>query len=123
MVRNARGQKVGHHLTYELGLDDGRILRTRISHPVNEVTCGASLWHAVLREQLDVTEEVFWACVQHKELPDRGGVESQPAEKALPAELVYQLIFEVGVPEAAVRQMTMPEAVAALQEYWSRPRT
>ena len=33
LVTNARGKPVRHHATYRLILQDGRILRTRISRP------------------------------------------------------------------------------------------
>ena len=37
LVRDARGRTGTHHVTYELGLPDGRVLRTRISHPVDRL--------------------------------------------------------------------------------------
>src|SRR4051794_41203434 len=43
-VRNARGKPVRHHETYELSLFDGRILRTRISRPVNRTTYGPAMF-------------------------------------------------------------------------------
>jgi hypothetical protein len=46
-----------HHVTYELDLPDGRILRTRISHPPGRTTYGpSSLWAHVPRDQLQVSE-------------------------------------------------------------------
>ena len=74
-VRDARGRTGTHHVTYELTLHDGRILRTRISHPVDRTAYGAAMWRHILRDQLDVTEDEFWACAQHGELPDRGAPE------------------------------------------------
>src|SRR4051794_37351203 len=62
-VRNARGGTGTHHVTYELDLPDGRILRTRISHPVDRSTYGPAIWNHVLRDQLQVDEATFWACV------------------------------------------------------------
>ncbi|BCB87816.1 hypothetical protein [Phytohabitans suffuscus] len=49
------------HVTYELTLSDGRVLRTRVSHPVDRTTYGPSIWSHILRDQLDVTNAVFWA--------------------------------------------------------------
>lgn len=43
-VLNARGKTVRHHITYELALSDGRVLRTRISRPASNATYGPSLW-------------------------------------------------------------------------------
>jgi hypothetical protein len=122
-VRNARGQKVRHHETYELSLGDGRILRTRISRPVNRDTYGEQLWKHILTDQLMVTEEVFWRCVNDGVPPPRGIPKPTAPLDAIPASLVYQLIHEVGVDEQAVAAMTRDEAIARMQLHWSKPRT
>jgi hypothetical protein len=116
-VRNARSQTGTHHVTYELQLHDGRILRTRISHPVNRDTYGESLWGHILRDQLDVDQATFWACVHDGEKPDRGTPEPSPA--ALPADLVHMLITRVHLSEAEVAAMSREEAIASMQRYWA----
>ncbi|MEU4741146.1 cytotoxic translational repressor of toxin-antitoxin stability system [Actinosynnema sp. NPDC023658] len=116
-VRDARGRTGTHHVTYELGLDDGKILRTRISHPVDRTGYGRGLWNHILRDQLDVDEPVFWSCVQDGVRPARGTPE-QPAE-ALPADLVHLLISRVGLVESEVAGMSKDEAVARMQRYWT----
>ncbi|NMI54268.1 MULTISPECIES: cytotoxic translational repressor of toxin-antitoxin stability system [unclassified Streptomyces] len=108
---------VDHHVTYELTLIDGRILRTRVSHPVNRTTYGRALWQRILRDQLHVTEEEFWACVNNSVRPDRGAPE--PPAESVPVSLAYQLIHKVGVPEEAVARMSKQEAVARMNEYWN----
>ncbi len=115
-VRNARGRTGTHHVTYELDLADGRILRTRRSHPVDRSTYGPSIWGHILRDQLQVDEATFWACVQDKVVPDRGT--PTPPSEALPADLVHLLIVRVGLDEAEVARMSKEEAVARLQKYW-----
>jgi hypothetical protein len=118
-VRNARGKTSGHHaLTYELPLHDGRILRTRISHPPDGSTYGASIWSHILRDQLSVDEETFWACVQQGVKPDRGEAE-EPAE-ALPAELAHLLVTRLHLSSAEIALMTRAEAIARMQEFWSQ---
>jgi hypothetical protein len=72
-----------------------------------------------LRDQLDVTEAEFWACVQDKVKPDRGKP-TVPSE-ALPAELVHLLITRLGLREAEIATMNRADAIARMQEYWSRP--
>jgi len=120
LVRNARGRAVGHHVTYELALPDGDILRTWISRPGNEATYGPRLWSAILGpEQLRVSEAEFWACVHDRVLPDRGLAATDPPARGLPADLVYQLITVVGVPEQQVATMTRDEAIAVMTEHWS----
>jgi hypothetical protein len=116
-VRDARGRTGTHHVTYELTLHDGRILRTRISHPVDRTVYGAALWSHILRDQLVVTESEFWDCVIDGKLPDRGAP-STPKE-SLPADLVYLLIHRVGLSEETVSELTKEDAVARLQRYWT----
>jgi hypothetical protein len=116
-VRDARGRTGTHHVTYELDLADGRILRTRISHPVDRTGYGQSLWRHILRDQLQVAEADFWACVHDGIVPDRGMPEV-PAQ-ALPADLVYLLISRAGLSEAEVAVMSRADALARLQRYWT----
>lgn len=120
-VRNARGRKVGHHVTYELTLPDGRILRTRISRPPNTETYGPQLWAQVL-DQLQVTEAEFWACVSDRKPPQREPAPEEAPANALPADLVHQLIHGAGVPEDEVATMTLERALEVMREHWSRPR-
>lgn len=115
-MRSARG-KGTHHLTYELTLADGRILRTRVSHPPGRDTYGAAVWAHILRDQLDVTNEEFWACVRDGVKPQRG-VPEVPAE-ALPLDLVHLLITKVGLAESEVMTMTKDEAIARLNTFWA----
>ena len=104
-----------HHVTYELVLHDGRILRTRISHPVDRSSYGQNMWSHILRDQLDVDQATFWACVRGGIKPNRGAPES-PAG-ALPADLVNLLLKRVGISEAEVAAMTRAEAIARMQHY------
>jgi len=120
MVRNARGHTGTHHVTYELELPDGSVLRTRISHPPDRTTYGPSIWAHILRDQLDVSEEEFWACVRDGSRPNRGAPPT-PAD-ALPADLVHLLITRVGLAEKEVSTMTKDLAIARLQEYWTTGR-
>lgn len=116
-VRDARGRTGTHHLTFELALADGRVLRTRISHPVDRTGYGASMWSHILRDQLDVVEDEFWKCVQDGIRPKRGVLEV-PAE-ALPADLVFLLKNRVGLNEAEIAVLSKDEAVARLNQFWA----
>jgi len=116
-VRNARGRGGTHHVTYELALTDGRVLRTRISHPVDRTDYGRGMWAHLPWDQLQVEEAEFWACVRDGVKPDRG-MPAIPAQ-ALPAELVHLLITRVGVAEAEVAAMNRDEAIARLRRFWT----
>jgi hypothetical protein len=119
-VLNARGKPVGHHITYELALPDGRVLRTRISRPANKGMYGPNLWTAILRDQLDATEAAFWDCVQRHILPPRPGRAVASAPAGLPAGLVHQLKTSVGLTDAQVAAMSKDEAVARMMAHWSQ---
>jgi hypothetical protein len=117
-VRDAKGRTGTHHVTYELVLWDGQVLRTRISHPPDRTVYGASIWSHILRDQLKVDQETFWACVQDGTRPDRGA--PAPPSEALPADLVHLLLTRVGLTEDDVRRLSRPEAIARLQQYWTQ---
>lgn len=116
-VRDTRGRSRTHHVTYELDVPDGRVLRTRISHPVDRTDYGRGRWGHVLRDQLDVSEAEFWACVDH-DTPPRRARPVVPAA-ALPADLVHLLVSRVGLTSADLVGMTRDAALARLQRYWT----
>jgi hypothetical protein len=116
-VRDARGRTGTHHVTYEFDLPDGRILRTRVSHPVDRRGYGRSLWAHILRDQLQVSEKEFWSCAKDGVKPDRGV--SHPSSDALPAEVVHLLITRVRLSEDEIRAMSKAEAIARLQRFWT----
>lgn len=116
-VRSATGRAGRHHLTYELAIGDGRILRTRISHPPNRSDIGRGMFMHILRDQLCVTEEEFWNCVTEGTPPVRDG-QPIPEREPLPAELVHLLTVKARLSEDEVRSMTKLEAIEAAQRYW-----
>jgi hypothetical protein len=116
-VRDARGRSGTHHVTYELALADGRVLRTRLSHPPDRTDYGTALWAHILRHQLQVTEAEFWACCRDGNRPRRG--QPEVPREAVPAEVVHLLLERVGLPEREVALMTRAEAIERLNRYWS----
>ena len=116
LQRNARGA-TGDHFIYELDLPDGRILRTRISHPVNRSGYGADMWAHILRDQLDADAPTFWACVRGEALPKRGDIE--PPAQALPAEVAFLLRDRVRLSDSEIAALTKAEAIARLQQFWT----
>lgn len=118
-VRNAAGQTVRHHQTFELSLPDGRILRTHISRPPDsKETYGPGLWSRILRDQLRITPDEFWACVHDKVVPDRGDV--KPPEESIPAD-VLTILVNRGVDEKEVLMMSRHQALALMYELLSKP--
>lgn len=120
-VKNATGGSVRHHPTFELVLPDSTVLRTHISHPVSsKETYGKGVWATILTAQLRVTEEEFWACVEHQVLPNRGA-SARLTRTTLPAALVHQLIM-ARIPERDVLAMNRDQAIATMTEIWSAPK-
>jgi hypothetical protein len=118
-VRDARGRISGHNAaTHELQLPDGRILRTRISQPPDASTYGANIWGHILRDQLDVEEETFWACVRDGIKPNRG--EPETPASALPADLAHLLVTRLRLSSAEVALMSKEEAIARMNDFWSQ---
>ena len=118
LVRNARG-KTGHHVTYELGFPDARILRTRVTHPIDRTDCGPRIWSHILKDQLQVTDQEFWDCVHQSVVPSRGA--PQPPDDAIPAALIYQLVIVHRMPEQDVAKMSKSEVMETLTRLWSQP--
>lgn len=119
-VRDARGRTGTHRVTYELDLSDGRILRTRISHPVDRTDYGRRLWQHILRDQLEVAEGVFWSCVHDGVKPQRDM--PRPPRNSLPADLVHLLISRVGLTGAEVSVMSREDAIDRVRRYWTEGR-
>jgi len=112
-----------HHDTFELDLPDGRVLRTRISRPPNKTTYGVQMWAHILRDQLDVTADEFWACVRDGVAPDRTPDDApEEIDGAIPIEVVELLIGRVGLTHQTLIGMTRAEAILRLNEYWSTGR-
>jgi hypothetical protein len=120
-VQDAQGRPIGHHMTYELELPDGRVLRTRISRPANSESYGPALWSHILGTQLDVSEEEFWDCVEHGVKPPRPGQPPEVPADALPADLVFQLLTKLKLGEGQVAGLTRQEALDLMAEYWAKP--
>jgi hypothetical protein len=77
-----------------------------------------AIWSHILRDQLDVTEDVFWNCVRSGVTPARGKPEAPTAEP-IPAEVVHLLITRVGLTEPDVARMTKDQAIARLNQHWA----
>lgn len=117
LVQNAGGRR-RQHRTFELALPDGRVLRTRISRTADPTPYGPSLWGHLLRDQLDVTGEEFWACVVDCVVPQRGRRTEQTA--TLPAKLALALQRELCLPDERIAELSHAEAIRLLNDHWAR---
>lgn len=108
----ATGKTGTHHVNYELTLPGGTVLFTRICHPVDRSDYGARLWSHILRDQLAVTEDEFWRCVNDRVKPQRGA-EPNPVlhPGAIPVGVIVTLAEQSHIPEEQVRSMTKEQAI------------
>lgn len=109
-----------HHSTWELPLPDGRVLRTRISRPVDNTDYGPRLWGQILKDQLEVGEPQFWECVNDRRRPVRvADTVEIPDKEPIPLGVVEKLTRLVGLGPDEIEHMTRDQAVARLNTFWS----
>lgn len=117
-VRNARGDTGSRHITLELALPGGEVLRTRVSHPPDRRDYGKGLWARILRDQLQVTESQFWTAVRDGVLPDRSSSRDRSGG-GLPVDVAKLLRDRVGLAESEIAAITRDEAIQRLNRYWT----
>ena len=122
-ARNSRGKPTQHHITYELLLGDGNVLRTRIARPANTEEYGKNLWSHILVDQLHVTDTEFWECVDNTNPPDRSSAGVGSDSAMLPAGLAYQLVHALNLTNEEIASLTLEEAMKLMNEYWAQPPT
>lgn len=117
-----RSGAAGDHYRYTLTLATGDVLRTRVSHGAGQIGDPGLVAH-ILRDQLTVTEDAFWACVEQGILPPRPRPTPRtPVGVVLDAGLVRNLLTRVGLTQAEIAALSKSEAVARWQEWLTRPQ-
>jgi len=120
LVHNAKGGVVGHHQTWELPLSDGRILRTRISRPVDNTDYGPKMWCEILKNHLEVDEAQFWACVDDRLRPARTAETVPiPNKEPIPLGVAEKLIRLLHLTPQEIESMTKAQAIALLNQFWA----
>lgn len=107
-------RRTGDHRRYRKVFPDGRVLRTKVSHATRD-EIGRSLFSHILRDQLETTEERFWAVIAGTATADDRP--SPPITPTLPGWLVLRLVTTAGRSESEVAAMTPDEAQAAWDSY------
>ena len=112
LVRGRR--RVGDHWRYRKVLSDGTVLRTKVSHTLDE-EIGPDLLGHIVRDQLRTAIKHFRDVVAGRlPEPDAGcGENPEP----IPGWLVVRLIHTVGLSEQQVRAMSAEQAQAAWERY------
>lgn len=109
-------KKTGDHHRYTLALETGDVLYTRVSHGSGGVD-DPSLFAEILRVQLRVTREQFWACVKDGVLPPRPTVAPPVPANAIDAKLVRNLIRKVGLTPLDLANLDQSRAVEIWRKY------
>ena len=113
-VADTPGRRVSRHEVRTKRLPDGRVLHTAISKGRDEY--GAPLFARILKSQLRVTADQFWAAVDKGHPPQRPGASSsRPQGDQLPFTLVERLLA-AGLPQAELAGLSLAEAERRLEE-------
>jgi hypothetical protein len=95
------------HDRYRKTLDNGDILRTRVSHERGPACDDPALWNRIWRHQLGLSsEEEFWEVLRTRRPASRGAPASAPTQPGIPAWLFEFLVNVVGLREDEVLEMT-----------------
>jgi hypothetical protein len=71
----------------------------------------------ILRDQLEVTDAEFWACVNDRQLPSRA--RPTPPAETIPANLLRILKTELKLDETQLKNLTRADAITLAANYWS----
>ncbi|MGI8750086.1 MAG: hypothetical protein ACR2J6_06000 [Thermoleophilaceae bacterium] len=108
------------HCRYKKTLDNGDILRTRVSHGRGPVCGDPALWHRIWRHQLELeSEDQFWEVLGSGEPAQRGELEPAPEQPGMEAWLFEYLIHRIEIPEDEALAMGGEEAMRLYLEHIS----
>jgi hypothetical protein len=119
LERAERGGGRSRHVFYEKVLPGGRVLQTHVSHS-RQKAVSAGRFGSILREQLEVSREEFWRCIQTQTPIDRPVATEEPTVEH-EAWVVAVLVGELHMSAAAIGRLSPEEARRLVEEHWSRP--
>ena len=109
-------KKQGDHYRYVFTTPGGERLFTRVSHGNGQIY-DQDLFARILRDQLRIDENQFWAAVDKGLKPRRPSPVSISQENGLDAKLARNLISKVGLNPTQLIGMSQEEAVAKWQRW------
>ena len=115
------GKKKGDHHRYVFTTPTGDRLYTRASHGRGQPQ-DADLFRHLLRDQLAIDEEQFWAAVDQGKAPTRTTPTTQQSGPGIDAKLARNLLTKVGVSPVDLSQMTQSDAVERWNYWLTNPR-
>ncbi len=112
------GKKTGDHHRYVFTTPTGERLFTKVSHGRGQIH-DRGLFEHILREQLCIDEEQFWAAVDQGVQPTRPSLTPTNTEGALDAKLVRNLLTKMKIAPGRLVGMSRDEAIRLWQEWLS----
>ena len=109
-------KKKGDHHRYVFTIPTGGRLYTRNSPGKGQIY-NSDLFQHILRDQLGISKDQFWAAVDHGIKPVRQSPTSMQISGALDAKLVRNLITKVKVSPIELESMTKQQAITLWQEW------
>lgn len=124
-MMTARGNS-RDHIYYTKTLNDGRVLRTKISRGTDKKTYGAGMWNKVYKHELGLdSAEQFYEALKNRQPVDRTKdveADTPAAADSLPAWLVQQLLHSAKMPEHEIAQLSEDDAMQAWNDFCTRPQ-
>lgn len=114
----ASNKKKGDHHRYTFVTPRGEMLYTRISHGRDEIR-NPDLFAHILRDQLQIDEEQFWAAVNNGIKPKRPSATLETPTDGIDYKLANNLIKKVGLKPQDLVGMSQDRAVK-LWNNWLR---
>jgi hypothetical protein len=109
------------HHRYRKTLENGDILRTRVSLGRGPACDDPALWNRVWRYQLALASEAeLWEVLRTRRPAGRGAPASAPQQPGMPAWLFEFLVNVIGLPENDVLDMTDEQAMQTYMRYIAR---
>jgi hypothetical protein len=109
------------HHRYRKRLEDGTVLRTKVSLGRGPACGDPALWNQIWRHQLALkSEDQFWEVLDTGQPAVRGEPPEPLPEPQMDAWLFEALVHTVGVDEADVRGMDGDEALARYLAFCER---
>lgn len=108
------------HDRYEKLLEDGTVLRTKVSFGAGGIDDPA-LWQRIWRDQLGLpNEEAFWLVLETGEPVDRSEAPADAAEFDTIAGWIVDHLYRAGYSDDDMAKMTEAEAKELVYEHWAR---
>lgn len=112
------------HAVYTKVLADGTSLMMETSRGKDSENIGHGLFHFILREELQVSEDEFWQAIKTGKPAARPAHPAPaPAAPKPGAGMVFQLRRYLHLTDAQIEPLSKDDAIRMLQEYYSRGQT